>query len=113
MTEINKFKNDKYIINNMISILLILTISIALTFFFISIIRNHLLFSIFSTISWIIITASSIRTEFVTGFSFTFSQTPVTMFFFGLMFISLLYTVHLILAEIGKNIERKGAQNAW
>jgi len=53
------------------SIIIYILLTLSTSFLFVSIICNHLIFSILSTISWIITSVSFIKVDFITGVSET------------------------------------------
>jgi len=86
------------------SIIVIILLILATSFLFISIIYSHLIFSVLSTISWIITSVSFIQIDFVTGISSTSNQSLLSMFFFGIFILSLMWTINLIMRELQASV---------
>ena len=86
------------------SIIIYILLALSTSFLFVSIIYNHLIFSILSTISWIITSVSFIKVDFITGISETSIQSLLSMFFFGISILSVMWTIKLILSEVQASI---------
>jgi len=86
------------------SIIIYILLALSTSFLFVSIIYNHLIFSILSTISWLITAVSFIQIDFVTGVSETSIQSLLSMFFFGISIISVMWTIKLILSEVQASV---------
>ena len=86
------------------SIIIYILLALSTSFLFVSIIYNHLIFSILSTISWLITSVSFIKVDFITGVSETSIQSLLSMFFFGISILSVMWTIKLILSEVQASI---------
>ena len=86
------------------SIIIYILLTLSTSFLFVSIIYNHLIFSILSTISWIITSVSFIKVDFITGVSETSIQSLLSMFFFGISILSVMWTIKLILSEVQASV---------
>jgi len=86
------------------SIIIYILLALSTSFLFVSIIYSHLIFSILSTISWIITSVSFIKVDFITGVSETSIQSLLSMFFFGISILSVMWTIKLVLSEVQASV---------
>jgi len=89
------------------SIIIYILLTLSTFFLFASIIYTHLIFSVLSTISWMITSVSFIKVDFVTGISETSIQSILSIFFFGVAILSLVWLITLIMKELQASVGGK------